>query len=259
MNRSSIKNIYLKLKQIPVRDVVEKIGVPATAIASQVAFFAYLHEHPESVKEFKRIIKILLKIHDSIYGEGIGLSQAEMTNSVKSLLQQHGNVNIKTLYAWRTPILSRKLIDIITGGTFEKNIKSLDYRDVFHVGVAGLLDDGTKFNLEKIDSVVNSPFPNLEKSDYIELNPRLTNTTLQSVFDNLQNRLGVDLWRYNARTANCQDFVIQFLSAGITNALTPRVKSFIKQDALTLTQGAPNKFMTLVTDIERKIKQGITK
>ena len=71
------------------------------------------------------------------------------------------------------------------------------------------------------------------------------------------SRLGVDLWRYNARDANCQHFVMNFLSNGITNALTPQIETFIKQNAVALTKGTPNKLMTFIVDIERKIKQGI--
>ena len=193
-----------------------------------------------------------------LHGEGLGLSQAEMPNSIKTLLAQHGDSPIVSMIAWRQPVMSRNIINLISLGQFEKNIKTLDYRDVFHVGVSYTLEDGYKGTLEKIESVVATPYKdNLSKSDYLTTKPRLSNTTLNDAFKNLVSRLGVDLWRYNARDANCQHFVMNFLSNGITNALTPQIETFIKQNAVALTKGTPNKLMTFIVDIERKIKQGI--
>ena len=195
--------------------------------------------------------------HD-LHGEGLGLSSAVMPESVKTLLAQHGNSPIKEIIAWREPIHSRKIIDVISLGNFEKNIKKLDYREVFHVGVSFILEDGYKGTLEKIDTVVSTPYKdNLASSDYIKTAPRLANTTLSDAFKNLETRLGTDLWRYDARSANCQHFVINFLAPGITNSLTPAINKFILQNAQSLTKGVPNKFMTFLTDIERKINQGI--
>ena len=126
--------------------------------------------------------------HD-LHGEGLGLSSAVMPESVKTLLAQHGNSPIKEIIAWREPIHSRKIIDVISLGNFEKNIKKLDYREVFHVGVSFILEDGYKGTLEKIDTVVSTPYKdNLASSDYIKTAPRLANTTLNDAFKKIRNK-----------------------------------------------------------------------
>ena len=190
-------------------------------------------------------------------GEGLGLGDAEMPSSVKTLLAQHGDANITSLFAWRPPNKSRGIINLITAGTFEKNVKDLDYRDIFHVGVSFVLSDGYRGSLEKIDSVVATPYmDNLASSDYMITKPRAPNTLNNSMLNILRLFGKQKLWRYDALTSNCQDFVLGFLS--VSNALTQPIKTFIEQDASGLLKGAPTKFMQFLTDVERKIKQGIT-
>lgn len=70
---------------------------------------------------------------------------------IRKWLKENGNKKIKNIAVCRTPVESyiRNTLNIISLGKFNKNLKTLNYDDIFHLYLLISLEDGQQYILEK--------------------------------------------------------------------------------------------------------------
>ena len=189
-----------------------------------------------------------------LHGEGLGLSEAEMSASLEQLLQSFGTEPITALTAIREPIGSRTLLNILSLGAFEKNIKTLGYDDIFHLSLNVELENGHTFNIEKHETIDVGPAKSTSNVDSMTATIREP-VELHSVITNMESIYGANMYRYDALNANCQMFVEGFLAS--SNAYSTKLEAFVKQDAVGLLKNQSSVFYRFITDLGRKYKHGI--
>lgn len=197
-----------------------------------------------------------LRILHAMTGEGLALSQAERPANIDKLLAEHGTSRITSITVVREPVQSRKIMDVLSMGQLEKNLSKIGYDELFHLSMNIQLDDGYTFNLGKGEIIHTGPVVSVSEAD--EMSATTHGQELQAVFDNLERILTPNrLYRYDALTNNCQDFVKNFLA--MSNAYNPKMETFIKQDANAILQNMNSYFYQFLTDIARKGREGIFK
>lgn len=172
----------------------------------------------------------LSKIGSKITNIGTGKS---FPNQLQDALDRYGNMNIKNITVCRTPVLGviQSVINASTGGELEKNIKSQNYDDLYHLFMILTMDDGTKIRMERNQRVnvqINPPEPKecvmVDKQVNVKFNDFINNTV---------NKIGMAKFNlYNARTNNCQMFLRDLLSSN--NLYSKELETFIMQDAEAL-------------------------
>lgn len=201
----------------------------------------------------------LLEMIDSkkqLHGEGLGLSEAEMSDSLEQLLQAYGTEPITAITAIREPVESRTLLNIVSLGSLEKNIKKLGYDELFHLSLNIELENGQTFNIEKHETVIVGPPKSVSDADAMTATVREP-VELHTVITNMENIYGANMYRYDALNANCQMFVEGFL--GASNAYSTKLEAFVKQNAEAILKNQSTTFYRFITDIARKWKHGIMK
>ena len=199
-----------------------------------------------------RVHKITGKINIELVGDGIGLGDAERSASLQKLINEHGNATIISLIVVREPVESRKLINIISLGQFDKNINTLGYDTIFHTSLNFQLSDGTEGNIEKHETIIVGPLKTVGDSLVSTIRSPVP---LSQAIHTLEQLYGDKTYRYSALDANCQDFVIGFLSA--SNGLSTKLQKFVRQDAKSLMNNMNSYFYRFITDIARKYRHGV--
>lgn len=140
-------------------------------------------------------------------------------------MRSKGHLKMKSFYICRKPINKtlKKIINFFTGGKLEQTQKRFNYDDVFHLYLLITLEDGHKFGIDKNEIVKIRKYTNRDgecKSGNFTKNMTFNEVIQKSEMNNK------NLYIYDAKSYNCQDFVSTFLkSAGINS-----YKDFIYQD-----------------------------
>lgn len=172
---------------------------------------------------------------------------------IRKFLSVNGNKAVTGFTVVRVPIegFTSQLLEYLSIGTYVDAIKSANYDQMFHLAVEFESQIGT-FTLEKnavITLTKNKPYLNRPTAEREK--GALTPVTWSELFENTRNLLGDEAYTgYDARTNNCQDFVLALLKGN--HALTPRLNSFIKQDAEEVFRRMPafsEKLVKKVTDL----------
>jgi len=170
---------------------------------------------------------------------------------VRGILEKIGGDTIRSVEVGRTPVpsLLTNAINIISFGEFNKKFGNMDYDKLFHLFMIIRTTKGERFMIEKNGTINASlrykipPNTELKKVDGIHQHITINDFLLRGL-----QKAGRDKYfRYSARDANCQDFIINLLQA---NHMGGDVIGFVKQNTKELFEGLPRlrKIANTVTD-----------
>jgi len=162
--------------------------------------------------------------------------------NVKNALSKIGNKTIVSARLGRTPVQS-----IIQG--LLKTVANVPYDDLFHLFIELTLDNGQIWCLEKIERI-NLVKENRSKKTGAEfLSSFPVNKTVNELFTNTKNQMGVKFLPYQSANNNCQFFIMGVLNGnGFNNS---ERTSFVKQDTKSIFKNNPalRKFANTLTDV----------
>ena len=169
---------------------------------------------------------------------------------VDKMLKLHGDQKITKITILRKPIQSgvKKFINFVTKGSFESAQKQMNYDEVYHLYMNFTLDNGKVVGIEKnarVNTNLNGfPLTGIAPANMIEVSGN--NIQLRQFIEAGEKSQGVNFYRYNATSYNCQQFINSMMIAnGITGT-----SAFTMQDASKLINSAGlSKGAKVVTDI----------
>jgi hypothetical protein len=178
----------------------------------------------------------------------------ELSKSVRDILKKHGGKTIVSASIVRTPVSSvvKEALNVVSLGEFKRKLKQQPYDDIFHLFMLMTLSDGTTVSLEK-NSIITMRVNPSRKGESREASPP-EGLTLDSLMENTKRKMGAKFIPYSAKSANCQNFILNVLRAN--KMATPELETFVKQDTDALFEGDEGflrKFSNTITDIGAKI------
>ena len=180
------------------------------------------------------------------------------------MLDSYGNNTIKSITVLRKPIQSgvKRFINLVTKNGFDQAQKQLNYDQIYHLYINMTLDNGKTVGIEK-NARINTHiggFPTSGISPANMLHVPVNNIRLKDFIENGEKKLGDNMYRYNATSYNCQNFIETLMTAnGIAGT-----NAFVMQDASKLiTSSGLSHGAKVITDVaalgERMIKGHGTK
>jgi hypothetical protein len=164
----------------------------------------------------------------------------------RALLKKVGNEEIISLKAVRAPILKpvKGFLDLLSLGSFSKALDKLGYDKAFHLAL--VIND--KYTFDK-QEVVRFDLKGKEPPEAQYINIRVPpNTTIDQFIEKTRQLMGdKNFSDYNAKTNNCQVFVMSALKAN--GVLDQSQVNFIKQDAVAIFNLMPKYVEKLAKDI----------
>jgi len=169
--------------------------------------------------------------------------------NVRNTLKKNGDELVKKITIVRTPVESfvQNLMQVISFGKFKQAVKKTGYDDMFHLSL--IIND--KYTLDKQEVV------KLVKSNRIPKNAQIVSMdvdkylTLSQLVDDTKKKMGDDKFsNYSAKSNNCQDFLLNVLTANKLNAGS--LDEFIKQDSTKVFKELPkitDKLANVLTDV----------
>ena len=211
----------------------------------------------ETVKKVVSKVKDVAKnIYDRVKSIFTGVSGSA---SLRKFLEQNGKENIVKITVCRKPIMTiiRKTLNLLSFGKLEKNLKQLNYDELFHLFLVLKLSNGKSYRLEK-SARIQASLGGVE-GESMEV-PIKSPINVVEFVDKTKRRMGDKFWVYNMVNNNCQVFVDNLLSAnGLNNE---QIRKFVKQDVETLFKKMPEytkiigKAITDVGGVAETIVQG---
>lgn len=175
---------------------------------------------------------------------------------VRKWIEKNKDVRILSAYVARSPVntIVKKVMNIVSRGSFEKNIKD-NYDDLFHLFLVVILEDGSRWRIEKNEVVRVSP----QKEPIVDMmqvnidHPITGGELLMIPYEMFKT----DMTKYDAIYFNCQRFITDILRAN--RLLTPELSAYINQDALKIikSDSFEHKFSRIATDLAAKIDRAL--
>jgi hypothetical protein len=170
---------------------------------------------------------------------GDGLFKKKLTrrpSNINKLLKKYGDEKVIKVEACRLPIdsMTKRLLNVVSLGAFNKAIKELNYDEVFHLYLKITIPSGT-FYIEKNQRLnlgkMGKPYH--KKSNKIECRAiKLSGKkSLKDMFSHLEAALGEWAYRYNAVKYNCQNFVSTLLDSLDEPRKTQKIKTFVNANS----------------------------
>ena len=222
----------------------------------------------------KQIIAEIKKCEE-IHGKGLSdiiksvkeflfYPSSKMPKNSQSILDKYKSEPIKSIKIYREPLQAniQGFLNLISNGKLSEAKKKANFDDLFHLYAVITLDNGKEILLEKNENIyIRDDFNKSKDNESINIDISRFNTNkrfdLDTLLYNTEKSIGkFDFYQYNAKTNNCQDFLLNILKAnGLDNK---KYTDFIKQDMETLFQNLPswsNKFTQFFTDFRSKINE----
>jgi len=113
----------------------------------------------------------------------------------------------------RVPIDSKikAISNFLSGGKIVKEQKKNNQDDVFHLYLVITFEDGEIFSIEKNEIVVVSKHKTDRKGECKSVDISNKNLTFNQVMLSAEKKHGKNFYRYDARTFNCQNFLLNIL------------------------------------------------
>lgn len=175
--------------------------------------------------------------------------------AVRNILEKQGDTVIVSLRAVRTPLdmVTNAALNFVTLGAFNNAVKKSGYDSAFHLAL--VIND--KFVLDKQEVIkLTTSIPKGKDTQSKTIPLAKQGLTIGQLLEGARKHMGDNKFtNYNAKTNNCQDFVIALLEG---NGLMPEdssVREFIKQDAEAIFKKLPKgtaKIAKGVTDFAAK-------
>ena len=189
---------------------------------------------------------------------------SKMPKKSQDVLDKYKNENIKAIRVYREPIQSsiQSFLNLVSLGKFNEAKKNANFDDLFHLYTIFTLDSGKEILIEKNENIyIRDDFNKSKDNENIAIDISRFATDkrfdLDTILYNTEKLMGkFYFYQYNAKSNNCQDFIINILKAnGLDNK---KYIDFIKQDVEVLFQNLPswsNKFTQVFTDFRAKINE----
>lgn len=180
---------------------------------------------------------------------------------VRNLLKEIGNQEIISIKIVRTPLEApiQGLLNIVSLGTFQKAVKDSSYDSMFHLAL--FLNNEIQLDKQAVITMMrNNPIKSNSEVYEVAIGAD-QKITFQTLLDKTRTLMGDSAFtNYNARTNNCQDFVMAILKANDLNS--PQAQTFVKQDAEAIFTKMPKftdkvaKFFTDVGAVADELLEG---
>ena len=175
---------------------------------------------------------------------------------VREIISTYGNTPITKLQIVRTPLSTalKTAMNLASLGNFNKRLQEMPYDDLFHLSLYVTLNNNKVILLEKnqvINAEVNPSISQNSQTSIIKNIP--PNLTINSLIEKAHNKLKNNMFTYDGRTNNCQDFIL----AMVDTFATSQEINFIKQNTENVFKGLPifEGIVKKTTDIGAKINE----
>jgi hypothetical protein len=177
----------------------------------------------------KGATRVIERIKQTIGAAENGVTRA--SPSVRSWLSGHGDKPITSITICKKPIYSmiEKIGNWLSLGKLKENMDRLGYDRLMHLYMIVSLEGGPTVKIEKNHVVEIKPSSDLGKAS---LRVDVGGTVAGRLAD-AEKKHGNKLWQYDAKTQNCQFFVLWFLGSDAT----AEVKGFVQQDIERTLEG----------------------
>jgi hypothetical protein len=128
------------------------------------------------------------------------------------MLKRHGNLIITSIVIVRSPIsnILYNTLNSLTLGQLDERLNDYNYNHLFHLKVI----INNKYSIEKESTIkftLNSHVPNNSETREVKNIPH--NLTIGKLCQNCLERMGKEMFSYNAKNNNCQVFIRNLLEA----------------------------------------------
>lgn len=175
--------------------------------------------------------------------------------AVRNILEKQGDTVITSLRAIRTPLdmVTNAALNLVTLGAFNKAVKKSGYDSAFHLAL--VIND--KFVLDKQEVIkLTTSIPKGKDTQSKTIPLTKQGVTIGQLLEGARKHMGDNKFtNYNAKTNNCQDFIIALLEGNGLMPKDPSIREFIKQDAEAIFKKLPKgtaKIAKGVTDFAAK-------
>lgn len=161
---------------------------------------------------------------------------------VRVWLEQNGEKKVTSMTVSRAPI--EKYVEImlnaITLGKFNQALKKLGYDRAFHLFLQFDLEDGSRWKIEKNEVIMLTKYTGPSKNqEDVPVSNYQGNLNMAEILENTRKQMGdANFTKYTAYERNCQDFILNILSAN--GLLTPETRNFILQDSQKIFENLPS-------------------
>ena len=199
----------------------------------------------------------------------------DYTPSVRDYLKKNGSGRITNITIYRTPLQSwiNKALAGLSVGQFNEEMKKRGYDSMFHLFIKLTYDlNGVRrfARLEKNEVIMLKEWEpkfeseqNAEKMNIVMNNDILNRknadgsfgVTIQSLLDTTRQKIGdSEFFLYDPFKNNCQNFILNVLTANNLLPANPEAKDFIYQDITGLDKQLPftHKIASAITDLGAK-------
>jgi hypothetical protein len=171
------------------------------------------------------------------YSEALLKGANNYTSKVIDIIKENGDNMIVKMTLKRRPIsdLFEKALNYTTFGEFDK---ANPYDKLFHLAVVLELDNGRSYTLEKNATILIAEPESKPNTEYKDVNyPTDSIISLNSLLERTRKRMGRKYFLYNAKSNNCQDYLLNVFDANNLGGANER--EFIKQDTRQIFNKSP--------------------
>ena len=180
-----------------------------------------------------------------------GIRKDNYPPNVRKLLETIGNDPIVEMYVRRDPIKSylHTALNLITIGMWNRAREKYNYDKIFHLGleltikVSSNNDIVGRYVLEKNEVINLQPAKAVSKDTELIRVPMNDSISLNQLLEKTKERMGANMFVYDAFTNNCQDFIANVLLAN--GFADPKVLSYVKQPLEQVLQSLPSYTKTI--------------
>jgi hypothetical protein len=152
----------------------------------------------------------------------------KLSPSIRKLLEQVGDEKINSIRLFRKPI------SLSSFAKFIGALKGTSYDQLLHLGL--VLNNKYLLDKQEVIHFENSGVPSGSEILDVDVNKDIT---INELLEKTRKRMGdSNFTSYSARRNNCQDFVMNVLSANGLNS--PEYSQFIKQDLQQVFENLPS-------------------
>jgi hypothetical protein len=172
------------------------------------------------------------------YSEALLTGSNNYTTNVIDIIKENGDNLIVKMTLKRRPIseIFEKALNYSTFGAFDK---ANPYDKLFHLAVVLQLDNGRSYTLEKNATILLADPINKPNTEYKDVTyPTENIVSLNTLLERTRQRMGRKYFLYNAKSNNCQDFLLNVFDANNIGGAEER--EFIKQDTRRIFNESPS-------------------
>lgn len=173
----------------------------------------------------------------------------DLPPDVRALFKQYGDIPIASMAVCREPIKAgvAAALNLLSLGQFNRNMKALNYENMFHLYLQIKLIGAPVIYLEKNEVITAKKMSGDPKESLPVKIPPGVRPTINSLWKKTLDKFGDGIFAYDAVSCNCQRFVSDILSAN--DLMTVDLLDFVLQDGASVVPKYLAWFSRKVTDV----------